>query len=385
MTSEINSSNEPALNARGEAGSAFCTIVAVNYIAHARSLCESLRQLHPGVARYVLFIDGFRDVLNPGGEPFEAIALEQIGLPDPARLCFKYDVVELATAVKPQLLRFLFETHHFSKIVYLDPDILVLSALQGIFDSLDAYNLILTPHIDTEFPDDGHRPDTAIPLTYGLFNLGFLALRKSPECWRFLDWWGAKLEHNCTRDGSSVYYVDQKVMDLVPFLFKGVLIERGAGYNVAYWNIHSRWVRLENGQWRCNDVPLYFFHFSAFDPEHPQSLSKETTRPLQESNRDVPKLLDLYRELLLKNGYETAHRRPYGHGKFPTGEDICYRTRSFYRVSPKVQDEETNPFDSKRLMSRNRSERFLQKNPKVNTIITLSRQIYGILRRRFPV
>ena len=73
-------------------------------------------------------------------------------------------------------------------------------------------------------------------------------------------------------------HVDQKWMDLVPGLFGEVFIMREPGYNVAYWNLHSRTVDLLNGRVRVNGKPCYFFHFSGFDPLNISMVSKHQNR-----------------------------------------------------------------------------------------------------------
>lgn len=354
---------------------AFCTVLAANYIASARTLCESLRNQHSGCEIFALFIDDPSPVLSPGTEPFTAVLLEQLGLPDASELCFKYDVVELATAVKPQFFKFLFTTYAMEKLLFLDPDVFVLNSLDQVLHELDLHDILLTPHIDTDFPEDGFRPDTTIPLTYGLYNLGFLGLRNSSETIRFLEWWHRKIGKNCTRDRSSVYYVDQKVVDLVPFLFRNVLIARSPGYNVAYWNIHSRRVEMVAGQWRCNDAPLYFFHFSGFDPEQPQQLSRDMTRPLQVANEAVITLLRTYKARLSENGYAATSRLPYGHSRFADGEEILYETRRSYRLTPPEAARCDNPFRSKTWIAQNRRERFLQNRPRVRRLLRVFQRI----------
>jgi hypothetical protein len=87
---------------------AFCTIIATNYVASARTLCSSLRGFHPDVPRYVLFIDDYRSAFVASDESFQAISLDEIGLDGLDLLRFSYDVVELATAVKPHFLKYLF-------------------------------------------------------------------------------------------------------------------------------------------------------------------------------------------------------------------------------------------------------------------------------------
>jgi len=44
-------------------------------------------------------------------------------------MCFKYDVVELSTAVKPSLLLLLLERYGEERLMYLDPDMVVLNHL----------------------------------------------------------------------------------------------------------------------------------------------------------------------------------------------------------------------------------------------------------------
>jgi hypothetical protein len=61
---------------------------------------------------------------------------------------------------------------------------------------------------------------------------------------------------------------------MVPALFDDVAILRNPGYNVAYWNMPSRPLSLVEGKWFAGGEPLVFFHFSGFDPKHPDVLSR---------------------------------------------------------------------------------------------------------------
>lgn len=358
------------------AKSAFCTIIAGNYLAGARTLSSSLQEIHPDIDRYVLFIDDYRKVVSPRGEPFQALSLEDIGLTDLDRLRFSYDVVELATVVKPQLLRHLLTKLQLASLIYLDPDTLVLHPLDELHLALkDKCNLILTPHLDADYPDDGHAPNTSDILVHGLYNLGFIAIRHSAETMRFLDWWDQKIRDRCTRDYSTVYYVDQRVMDLVPLLFEGVRVEDDPGYNVAYWNMHTRQVRFRAERWFSNDRPLRFFHFSGFDPERPDVLSRSCNRPIPSGNEDIRRLMKEYGTRVLRNGYLDVVRLDYGHGRFPNGEEILYSTRRYFRKSGAAADPSIAPFASARNLRRNRLERFKNEHPKAWKLI------YRLIRR----
>jgi hypothetical protein len=360
---------------------AFCTIIATNYLASARTLCSSLRRFHPDVPRYVLFIDDYRSAFVASDESFQAISLEEIGLNGLDLLRFSYDVVELATVVKPHFLKYLFKNFDLSKLIYLDPDILVLNALDQVFEKLNNCNLILTPHLDSGFPDDGYQPDIMVILACGLYNLGFVACRNSAEALRFLDWWEQEIRRRCTRDGSTAHFVDQKVVDVAPLLFEGVYLERGPGYNVAYWNIHSRTISFANGEWFSNNQPLYFFHFSAFNPENAEVLSRNCTRPLSAKNRSILGLLREYRDRLLENDHLTMRRLSYGHSRFVNGEEILYATRKYFRMSEQLQREEPMPFRSARMIRRNRIAVFQYDHPASFRII---RKIWALILRVVP-
>jgi len=360
---------------------AFCTIIATNYLASARTLCSSLRRFHPDVPRYVLFIDDYRGAFVASDESFQAISLEEIGVNGVDLLRFSYDVVELATVVKPHFLKWLFKNRDLSKLVYLDPDILVLNALDQVFEKLNNCNLILTPHLDAGFPDDGYQPDIMVILACGLYNLGFVACRNSTEALRFLDWWEQEIRRRCTRDGSTAHFVDQKVVDVAPLLFEGVYLERGPGYNVAYWNIHSRTISFANGEWFSNNQPLYFFHFSAFNPENAEVLSQNCTRPLSAKNRPLLELLREYRDRLLENDYLATNRLSYGHSRFVNGEEILYATRKHFRMSEQLQREEPMPFRSARMIRRNRITVFQHRHPATFRIV---RKIWALILRVVP-
>src|SRR5215471_11866045 len=102
---------------------AACTIISRNYLSHARILAASYLESHPGGRFYLLSIDALPDGWE-AGKGFRVIGSHELDLPFFSELCFKYDVTELCTAVKPALLRLLLNRYHEEEVVYLDPDIL---------------------------------------------------------------------------------------------------------------------------------------------------------------------------------------------------------------------------------------------------------------------
>lgn len=331
---------------------AICTTIAKSYLAFARTLAQSFVSFHPDYKCYVLIVDDFEGYINPADECFEIVKLSDLEIPNLPGFCFKYDVKELCTAAKAHLLDYLIREKAVDRLLYLDPDILVAGPLDEIYEKLGAYDIVLTPHLDMNYPDDDLLPDDGYVLRAGQFNLGFIGVNGSENAKSFLNWWKPKLYKKCVVDVSNGYFVDQKFIDFVPIFFKNVLVEKDVGYNVAYWNLHSRRISRENGAWRCNGGPLYFFHFSGYNPESaaisshiPSSLSRYSLS----NRRDLRKLFAEYKDLLIGNAYRQASAWPYTFGYFKTGERIPDNLRIYYRRLPGKWRGFGDPFDSKRL------------------------------------
>jgi|GEM_PF-6705598 hypothetical protein len=81
------------------------------------------------------------------------------------RLARDYDVTELATAVKPNVLRYLLD-RDYDRVFYFDPDIQVFAPLAAVMDPLEDNDIVLTPHVTEPVPLDGKRP-TEIDLLRG--------------------------------------------------------------------------------------------------------------------------------------------------------------------------------------------------------------------------
>ncbi|MGA2372622.1 MAG: glycosyltransferase family 4 protein [Candidatus Korobacteraceae bacterium] len=308
---------------------AACTIIAKNYLPMARVLANSWRTFHPDCPLFVLLLDSPQGFFNPATEAFEAISVSQLSIPNLPGFLFKYTILEASTAVKPYLLDYLFRRYSIHKLLYLDPDILILNSLDGLKRSLENANVLLTPHLLSPLPADGRHLDDHDILQAGTYNLGFLGLRNSLESRRLLRWWSKKLYHQCIVSFENNLFVDQRWMDLAPSMFDGVEVLRDPGYNVAYWNLHERAVSSEGGT-EVNGQPLYFFHFSGFNPDRPSVISKFQDRYGMEHIGTTRKLYQLYRDLLMDNGWEDSRTWTYGHDFFLNGVRIPPAARRYY-------------------------------------------------------
>ena len=171
---------------------------------------------------------------------------------------------------------------------------------------------MLTPHLCSPTPD-WERPNEQHHLSTGIYNLGFIGLRRDATARQFVRWWKERLVYECRIDLCAGLFVDQHWVNFAPVYHDNVLIERHPGYNVAYWNLHERWLSTdETGQWRVSPQrgvagsktptqPLQFFHYSGYNPYRPDDISKYQTRYSFEERPDARPLFDGYRQRLLAN------------------------------------------------------------------------------------
>lgn len=308
-----------------------CTIIAKNYVAQARVLADSFLEHHPDGSCSVLVIDDHDGYIDEGNEPFEVITPDQLDLPNYQRMASAYDVVELSTAVKPWFLRFLLARPGASAVTYFDPDIWILESLAEIESRVNEHGLVLIPHNTEPLPQDGHLPSELDILAAGVYNLGFIAMARGPETDRLLDWWSERLAEDCIVDPARGYFVDQRWMDMAPALVPGVDILRDPGYNVAYWNLPTRELELDDGHFRANGKPLRFFHFSGFDPNRPNHLSKHQDRIDLGETPVLAHLCSRYAKACLERGYEQARTWPYDYDVLPDGTRVDRYARRLYQ------------------------------------------------------
>ena len=308
---------------------AACTIIAKNYLPMARALAQSWHAAHPDCPFFVLLLDSPHGFFDPAKEEFETVLTSELDIPNLSGFLFKYTILEASTAVKPYLLAYLFERYAIEKLLYLDPDILVFKPLEPLRESLEISNILLTPHLCSPLPNDGLGQTEHDILQAGTYNLGFIGLRNSLETKRLLRWWSEKLYHHCIVSFAENLFVDQRWVDMVPGLFDGVQIIRDPGFNAAYWNLHERTISVGDDI-TVNQGPLYFFHFSGFDPNKPWIVSKYQNRFEMSTIGDTRKLYARYEALLIDKGWKETNGWPYEHDYFASGVKIPTSARKYY-------------------------------------------------------
>lgn len=255
------------------------TICAKNYIGLSLILGQSVKKFDKN-CQFLIFV---ADVMSAEDKkrldvPENVIFSKEV-LPISEKLwnemAFKYNLTEFCTAIKPFCLEWVFENTKSDKVIYFDPDILVYNSLDIIWKQLDKSSFFITPHIltiETEF--SGQVKEEGV-LFSGMYNLGFIGIKKSDSTKKMLDWWKNRLTYKCYADNLNFYFFDQKWIDFLPCFFSQdeVFICRNLGLNLAPWNYYERKIIDIDGKHFVKSrivgdiptVPLIFVHYSGYN------------------------------------------------------------------------------------------------------------------------
>ena len=291
----------------------FFTICSKNFTAYAKTLFDSIVAHHPSAEFYLFLCDApDPDRYDTSSLPFRVVTLSQLNIPDVEGMALRYNITEFNTAIKPFAFLYLFNTRDATQVVYVDPDIYVTSAFREVIGGFEeGADCILTPHILN--PAERAEVSDDKMLLFGIYNLGFVALRNTPRVIQIMEWWGRRLEHECVIALEKGLFVDQKWADLFPAFIPNTLVLRHAGYNVAYWNVPQRSVTRMSGVWFANDEPLRFAHFSGNKLDDPTVYSRHSWTLNTENIGELKSLLEEYREAVFANGHAEYSRLPYAY------------------------------------------------------------------------
>ena len=86
----------------------FFTIVAKNYISYAKVLAESTLKHHPN-AKFYVFLSDEPSNLVEDFDLYELISIYELELPNFQAFTFRYNIMELSTAIKPYAFDYIFK------------------------------------------------------------------------------------------------------------------------------------------------------------------------------------------------------------------------------------------------------------------------------------
>lgn len=319
------------------------TSITANYLPKARVLAASLKRFHPEAQFHLLLADSLSGIPARDLREFDSIlTVDDLPIPERRAWAFQHSVVELCTAIKGVGAQEVLRQTGGQRLFYFDPDIAILSRLDGLLAYLNRHSLILTPHLCVPEEESAAVMDNEIcAMRHGIYNLGFLGVRVCPEGLRFLDWWTERLMCFCYDDIPAGLFTDQRWADLAPAFFPGLGIVRDPEYNVATWNLsHRQAIGTAPHGIIVEGRPLCFFHFSGFD-----SGAQEIMLNLY--GAASPVLFDLrrwYLEECERMGQSRYEGRPGIYDYFSDGTRVAKEQRLLYRTRSDLRAAFPEPF-----------------------------------------
>lgn len=304
------------------------TICSNNYLAQAKTLADSVHKCLSDWNFVIGLVDEKTREVNYSELMCKVIPVGFVE-PDIRMLAEKYSIVELNTCVKPKFFKYLFDTYSAEAIVYLDPDTCVYHSFELLESLLEQNDAVVTPHILTPIPLDGKTPAEELFLNYGIYNLGFLAVRNSAEVYQFLDWWQERTYAKGFDKPSIGLFTDQIWINHLPVFLEKVAILKNPGYNMAPWNLHERKLSGKGPIYLVNESwPLAFYHFSGFRMDKENDIHHDYNRFSLNDRPDLKMLYDDYRKTV-----KAAHFKEYA-------QLTCYYTE--LSEEKKIQNRKTD-------------------------------------------
>ena len=345
------------------------TSICANYAHKARSLAKSVKENIPDSKFFVCLTE--REIIPAlDYEYFDDVVLSKdMWEGNFDQYIFKHSIVEASTAVKGQFFRYLIQKYaEEDKFVYLDPDCYVYSDFVELRELLNTRPIVLCPHLLQPGNVDMELSSTA----HGVYNLGFLAVNRSEEAIRFINWWADRLYLFCYDDIQRGIFTDQKWIDLAPCFFD-VEIFKHRGYDFAPWSLLDCGMTKEGEKVYIKGDELRFIHFSGYG-----ATAEKCMRDwLPEGKHAFKELYQEYSKVHDSNDSDKVSKTPWSYGCYYSGEKIDDKVRNKYRNDYEVMFSLENPFSMSNVALKG-----LLKSKKPSVVKRTVRYLktYGILR-----
>jgi hypothetical protein len=331
----------------------FCSVVARNFLPHARVLAQTIAEHHPGARLRVLVVDDLEAAVGPG-EPFDVLRADAVDLPTEElhRRAAMYSRQGLVSSLKGVLLRAVLRDAG-TPAVLLDADSFVLGGLDDVFALAERHSLVLTPHasVPHRFARGGLGPEQTF-IRAGVFNGGFIAAAESAA--PFLDWWVERCARDCVHEPDQGLVFSQSWLALVPALFPHVAL-RDRGVNFSLHGLAGDDVEWRGDRPWIGRFPVRVFHPGGGFDARTRSLSGSRPGspwwpPLAE-RPGLARLCDDYADRLLAAGYDGADATPWRFSALEDGTPLDEPLRRVYRLAVIAAEtnghpEPPNPFSA---------------------------------------
>jgi len=236
----------------------FCTYFDRNYLPRGLALYRSLQRHCPAFQLWVLCMDRVcYDVLAKLGlAGVHPIALDEYEKGDEDLLRAKQNrtPIEYYFTCSPSLPLFVLDRHpQVDLITYLDADLYFFADPSPIYEEIGRHSIAIIGHRFPPHLQDWER--------YGIYNVGWVSLRRDAEALVCLRWWRERCLEWCYDRCEDGRFADQKYLDDWPSRFQGVAVLQHKGANLAPWNLANYTIPEAGNRVWVDEQPLIFFHF----------------------------------------------------------------------------------------------------------------------------
>lgn len=242
----------------------FCTLFDSKYITKGVALYKSLRRHVQQFRLWALCLD---DATYQTLQQLALSGVEPISLDDLEKVDRQLRIAKqnrphrnYVLTCKPALISYVLQLDEQAEtMTYLDADLYFFSAPSPIYTEMRDHSAAFVKH---DFATK-HAEYNAI---YGAYNSGFVAFRRDSAGKECLKFWRERCLVSCEIDRHQGRYLDQKYLEDMHVLFKGVKIISNRGAGRAPWNlINDAYSINGNNQVTVESERLIFFHFSMLE------------------------------------------------------------------------------------------------------------------------
>lgn len=345
------------------------TSICANYLHKARTLAKSVKREIPNSTFVVCLLEKERSSQYEYEYFDEIVLAKDMWDGNFNRFLFKHTIVEASTSVKGHFFQYLYNKFpNDEQFIYLDPDIYVYSDFIELRELLKIRPIVLCPHLLQPGNIDMELSSTA----HGVYNLGFLAVNRSPEAQRFINWWAERLYLYCYDEINNGIFTDQKWIDLAPCFFD-VEILKHRGYDFAPWSLLDCGMEEQDGQVLIKGDQLRFIHFSGYGATAEKCMNDW----LPKGDHAFRRLYRAYSELHDSNDYDSISKTKWSYSTYVSGEKIKSSVRLNYRKDYDLMFSLEDPFQM--------SNGYFEKQRieiESNKIVFLTKKSFQIIRQQ---
>jgi hypothetical protein len=240
----------------------FTTFFDKNYLSRGLVLIESLQQQISDFEIYVLCLDDFTTRFFENNKTqyrqVITITLDDLEKGDEELLASKVkrSTMEYYFTLSPCVPLFLIEKFNLPHICSLDADIKFYDSPNRIFNYLDNYSIVITPHKFSK--ENEHK------VIHGVYNVSFQIFKNDLIGLNCLKNWKAQCINWCKDelDLNNNRYADQKYLDNWPNKYlKNVKILDDNVCGLAPWNLNNFTISCIGNSFYSESEKIIFFHF----------------------------------------------------------------------------------------------------------------------------